>query len=88
MELQDFGLTLKDMEHSLRHAAVITAIGIVILFFLGYLIGFKAFSLDSSWLLFYVIISVPLQELLFRGIVQTKLYRFGRPGAILIATAL
>jgi membrane protease YdiL (CAAX protease family) len=88
MELQNFGITAKHAGHSLRHAAIITAIGIAVLAVLGYFIGFKLFSIDWGWLLFYVLISVPLQELFFRGMLQAWLYRFGKTWAIAIASVL
>ncbi|MBI4170851.1 MAG: CPBP family intramembrane metalloprotease [Candidatus Aenigmarchaeota archaeon] len=87
-ELRKFGITTKDMTHSLRHAAIITAVGFVVVTLIGNLIGFKALHIDSSWLVFYILISVPLQELVFRGIIQTKLYRLGAITAIAASSVL
>ena len=88
MALHEFGITRKEMSHSLKHAAIITLIGVVVITLVGNLIGFKALQIDSAWLDFYVLISVPIQELVFRGIIQTRLYRFGTITAIAIATIL
>ncbi len=88
MQLHEFGVTRKEMLRSLRHAAIITATGIVVVTALGFLIGFKALQVDYAWLAFYVMISVPVQELVFRGILQTRLYRFGTPLAIAVASVL
>ncbi len=87
-QLQRFGLTTREMTHSLRHAAIITVIGFVVVTIVGNSIGFKALHIDSNWLLFYILISVPLQEIIFRGILQARLYRFGTFTAITIASVL
>ena len=86
--LHEFGITTKELHHSLKHAAIITAVGFFVITLLGNTIGFKMLSIDSDWLVFYVIISVPLQELIFRGIIQTRLYRFGTITAIAVASML
>lgn len=88
MALHEFGITSKDMSHSLKHAAIITLIGFAVITLVGNLVGFKALQIDSAWLVFYVLISVPVQELVFRGIIQTRLYRFGTITAITAATIL
>ena len=72
----------------MKHAAFITTAGIVLLSVIGYSTSFKAFMPDYSWVAFYLLISVPVQEIFFRGFVQTRLYRFGKARAIIAASIL
>ena len=88
MRLDELGITGRGMRASLRHAAVITAAGAAVVAALGLAVGFKPLQIDYAWLAFYVLISVPLQEFVFRGIIQTRLYRFGTPLAIAAASLL
>ena len=55
---------------------------------MGYFLGFGYPEVDYYWMAFYVIVSVPLQEIIFRGILQTQLYRFGRRNAIAASSIL
>lgn len=82
-----FGLTTNHFRDSLKYNLLITFAGICILTALGFLAGFKSFSLDIRWLVFYLFVSVPLQELIFRGFLQTRLYRIGEIKAIVLASA-
>ncbi len=86
--LKSIGLTLDGARKSMKHAAFITISGIALLSVIGYSTSFKAFMPDYSWIVFYVLISVPVQEIFFRGFVQTRLYRFGRARAIIAASIL
>lgn len=88
MELHRFGLTTRGMRHSMRHAFYITLVGIAVIVLVGSLVSFKQLSINWQWLAFYVLVSVPLQELVFRGVVQTRLYRFGTFAAVAAASAL
>ncbi|MBI2173530.1 MAG: CPBP family intramembrane metalloprotease [Candidatus Aenigmarchaeota archaeon] len=86
--LRTVGLTSDGVRKSMKHAVFITAAGIVLLSVIGYSTSFKAFMPDYSWVAFYLLISVPVQEIFFRGFVQTRLYRFGRARAIIAASIL
>jgi membrane protease YdiL (CAAX protease family) len=84
---EKFGVTKKYVSESLRYSNIITIIGLVIIALLGFGIGFKPLNISLLWLPFYVIISVPVQEFVFRGVIQTSLYRFGKNPAV-ITTSL
>lgn len=84
----NYGLTRNHLTASLRHAVIITIIGLIVIFLLGLWLGFKPLSIDPFWLFFYVVISVPLQEFVFRGFIQTKLYRFGSDESIAMTSIL
>ena len=88
MSLEKFGITRKHIQGSLKYNAIITLIGIAVISALGLGLGFKQIHLDTSWLAFYIIISVPVQEFVFRGAVQTYLYRIGNTPAVIAATVL
>ncbi len=81
-----FGVTKRHIPQSLRYNYIITGIGIVVIAALGLLIGFKPLHVDILWLPFYIIISVPVQEFVFRGVVQTSLYRYGRHTAVILTS--
>lgn len=68
------------MGESLRHSVVITAAGALVITLSGVLTGswgFQGFGLAHA--LYYVLLSVPLQEMLFRGLLQTRLEGLVRP---------
>lgn len=88
MKKEDFGITFKFWKKSLIYSLIITLLGACIIAILGYYLGFKSFSIDFKWAIFYAFVSVPLQELVFRGLVQTHLYRIGTNKAIIISSAL
>ena len=88
VQLRELGLTFERSGQSLQDAAIITTAGFLIITALGYLIGFKTLQVNSNWIVFYVLISVPLQELIFRGFLQKQLFRFGKATAIIIFAAL
>ncbi len=81
-----FGVTKRHMPQSLRYNYIITAIGIVVIAALGFLIGFKPLHVDILWLPFYIIISVPVQEFGFRGVIQATLYRYGRHTSVILTS--
>lgn len=84
-----FGITKKYFYGSLLYGLAATAAGFVILNAAALLVfGYKTPSFDALWLLFYIFISAPLQELVFRGILQTYLYRFGVTSAIVGASLI
>jgi membrane protease YdiL (CAAX protease family) len=85
---EKLGITRKYLADSLVYNNVITVIGLVVISVLGLTIGFKPIAIDPAWLAFYVIISVPIQELVFRGFVQTQLYRYGEHPAIAATAAI
>lgn len=72
----------------MRHAAATTIAGFIVITAIGYSSSFKALNADYVWMAFYILISVPLQEFIFRGVLQKKLYRFGRRNAIIAASIL
>ena len=84
--MHDIGLTWQGAARSLRHACFITAIGIAVITLVGYLFGFAPAGITTAWLLFYIIISVPIQEIIFRGIIQRYLHRYGARRAIAVAS--
>ena len=86
--LESVGITRKHLRDSVRYNIIITVIGFFVVTALGLSVGFKRIELDLIWLPFYVIISVPLQELIFRGIIQTSLYRFDKKIAVTASAIL
>lgn len=74
-ELSHLGITTKNASHSLKHAIIITVVGFIVLTSLGFALGFKTLTINQSWLAFYLIISVPVQEIIFRGIIQNYLVK-------------
>ena len=86
--MQKLGITREYFRDSLRHSLLITLFGVIVLTLVGFVTGFKNFSLSAGWLLFYLIVSVPFQELLFRGILQTRLYKIGKLKAVVLSSAV
>ncbi len=82
MDRQLIGLGREGMRTSVNHAILTTAVGLGVIASLGVALGFKAPAINVGWLVFYLVISVPLQELLFRGVVVSRLERFGVPAAV------
>jgi len=52
------------------------------------MVGFKAAGYDTAWIIYYIVLSVPVQEIIFRGILQTELYRFGKLRAVAISSII
>lgn len=88
MHFANIGITMDDHASSIRHAAAITAVGFLVVTALGYFLGFRQPDASYAWIAFYILISVPVQEIVFRGIIQTRLYRFGRKKAIAASSVL
>ena len=89
--LHNYGITKMHLKDSMKYAALISAVGIAIITVLGLFVGFKNFSLDVRWLAFYLLVSVPLQEFVFRGFILThllKIEKLRRAGAIIIAAII
>lgn len=88
--LSAYGITRKYMRESLRHSVIITVSGILVITFIGILTkswGLQEFSI--AYVLYYIILSVPVQEIIIRGFLQTRLEGMMRPWvAILIASII
>ncbi|MBI2579933.1 MAG: CPBP family intramembrane metalloprotease [Candidatus Aenigmarchaeota archaeon] len=88
MKPVDFGMTSNHLFPSMRHAAAITLAGFIVITAIGYSSSFKSPDIDYAWMAFYILVSVPVQEILFRGVLQKRLYKFGRRKAIITASIL
>jgi len=86
--LEEMGVTKKYALQSLSMSAVLTAFGLVFLTLYGLAMRSLDFSsFRSDHLIYYTFLSAPLQELLFRGFIQSRLYRLGNPLFAVIITA-
>jgi hypothetical protein len=86
---EDMGITKKYMASSVSLSLMVTAFWLVLLT----LYGIANRSLDFSsfrpfYFLYYVLFWVPVQELFFRGFLQSRLYRLGNKFAAVIVTAV
>ena len=77
MSLADYGITKNNFGASLLHSSIITFAGLLILMLV---LIFTPISFTTQFnplsILFYIFISVPVQEVIFRGFLQTQLRRF------------
>jgi len=88
MDLSEYGITRNEIEGSLNYAIVTIVIGIGVITALGTTLGFKDVAFDWVWIILYASVSVPLQEFIFRGVLQKALYRIGTARAIFITSAV
>ncbi len=90
MDFSDFGITRNHLKQSLMHSAAITAAGLVVITLMGVYTGSWATrNLSPAYVFYYVFLSVPVQELFFRGFVQTRLEKKIRPwAAVVVASVL
>jgi membrane protease YdiL (CAAX protease family) len=87
--LNAYGITRDYMRESLRHSVIITASGILVITFLGTLTGswgLQEFSI--AYVLYYILLSVPIQETVIRGFLQTRLEGLVRPWIAILAASL
>jgi len=89
MTLTDYGITKSNFGASLLHSVIITFAGLLVLMLV---LIFTTISFTTQFnplnILFYIFISVPVQEVIFRGFVQTRLKRFLPTTASIIITSL
>jgi membrane protease YdiL (CAAX protease family) len=90
MDISSLGFTKESLGISMEHSLAITLAGLAFLTGLGILTSSLSFvRINLAYETFYVLISVPLQELAFRGFLQARLERRYRPAAsILLASSL
>ena len=89
MDFSPYGLTRNYMKQSLMHSAVITVAGLAVITLLGfYTNNWGMRDLGLVYVFYYIFLSAPLQELFFRGFVQTRLEKRFRPlVAVIMASA-
>jgi membrane protease YdiL (CAAX protease family) len=88
MDLSAYGLTRKYIRQSLVHSALITAAGLAAITLLGfYTSSWGMRDLGLVYAFYYIFLSAPLQELFFRGLVQTRMERVLSPWvAVMVAS--
>jgi membrane protease YdiL (CAAX protease family) len=88
-DLSGIGVTRMFLRESLMHSVLITGLGLIGVTVLGMLMGsWGKVSIGAYYVIYYVLISVPVQEIVFRGVLQTRLEKMVRPGLAIIMTSL
>lgn len=88
-DLSGIGITRMFLRESLMHSAAITALGLAVVTALGFLTGSWGMgAIGIYYILYYVVISVPVQEIVFRGVLQTRLEKMVRPVLAIALTSL
>lgn len=72
-----YWITKKKMKSTVLYSLALTLLGLAALTFTGMLSSKLSVPerIDWLWVLYYVFISVPLQEIIFRGIIFTEIAR-------------
>ena|SRR3989344_4240258 len=71
--LNKYGVTKNQWKDSVKLSLVISVAAVIFLFFIKPFVEINLAEFSLVWLLPYIFISVPLQEFVFRGYVQTRL---------------
>jgi|SRR3989344_3562863 len=72
-KLDKYGVTKNHWKNSVKLSLMISIAAVIFLFFVKPFVDINLAEFSLMWLLPYIFISVPLQEFVFRGYVQTRL---------------